>query len=442
MSRDPEILAPAIRALRENLPPEQVAALVVERARRALEARAVGLWRIARDEGALTLVAQQGFGAAARGALEKVPLDAPGLIARVARTGGPVEVLDAREAGPDRAFPRDLAAREGWSGVYGLPIVARGATIGALVAMTGDRRLTPARRGLAQALGDLWATAADRAMDVEIATTELRQVNEALRKVNERLLITTVRNQELVEQAEQAREQARLLLHLREEFMAAAAHELRTPITVVKGRAQLLLRRKDLLDARARESLEAIIDYADRIARLVDDMLTLARVRAPAALNRERVDLIDLARAEIARAAQTARAHRFRSDLAESLPVEGDRALLGEVFRHLLEHAARAVPEGLEILVRARREADLAVVSVALPGAEIAPERQPYIFEPLYEPVPSGEPGYLGIVSLGLYLSQQIIEAHGGRIWFTSTPGKGSAFRFSLPLNLSQRGDG
>ncbi|WNG62751.1 HAMP domain-containing histidine kinase [Archangium gephyra] len=63
------------------------------------------------------------------------------------------------------------------------------------------------------------------------------------------------------------------------------------------------------------------------------------------------------------------------------------------------------------------------------------PERQPHVFEPLYEPLPPGAPGYTGVVYLGLHLSRQIIEAHGGRIWLESHPGEGSTFCFSIPLS-------
>ena len=74
------------------------------------------------------------------------------------------------------------------------------------------------------------------------------------------------------------------------------------------------------------------------------------------------------------------------------------------------------------------------MVSVRDHGPGIPPERQPHVFEPMYEPVPSGATGYTGVVGLGLHLSWQIIEAHGGRIWLESAQGEGTTFCFSLPL--------
>ncbi|MHB1004714.1 MAG: sensor histidine kinase [Chloroflexota bacterium] len=75
-----------------------------------------------------------------------------------------------------------------------------------------------------------------------------------------------------------------------------------------------------------------------------------------------------------------------------------------------------------------------AVVSVRDHGVGIPPDRQPFVFEPFYQAVPAGSPGYVGVVSLGLHLSKQIVEALGSQIWFASTQGQGSTFSFSLPL--------
>jgi signal transduction histidine kinase len=74
------------------------------------------------------------------------------------------------------------------------------------------------------------------------------------------------------------------------------------------------------------------------------------------------------------------------------------------------------------------------VVSVRDHGPGIPPERQPHVFEPLYEPLPPGATGYTGVVGLGLHLSWQIVEAHGGRIWLESAEGEGTTFCFGIPL--------
>jgi signal transduction histidine kinase len=84
--------------------------------------------------------------------------------------------------------------------------------------------------------------------------------------------------------------------------------------------------------------------------------------------------------------------------------------------------------------VEARRQDGRAAVSVTDHGPEIPLDRQAYVFEPFYEYIAPGTPGYAGLVSLGLYLSKQIIDAHGGRIWFVSDAVNGTTFSFSLPL--------
>jgi PAS domain S-box-containing protein len=224
------------------------------------------------------------------------------------------------------------------------------------------------------------------------------------------------------------------LERVREEFMAAVAHELRSPITVIKGRSQLAL----LRDARvepARQAFDMIVQQADRIAQIVDDLLTVVRIRpGRRALTWERVDLSRLVHEVVARTARAYPRDQFHVDVAGPLVVDGDQTLLGDVVDRLLENAVHYSPDGAPITVIATRRDGEAVVSISDHGVGIAPERQPHVFEPFYELVPPGRPGYTGLVSLDLYLSKQIVEAHGGRIWFASTPGKGSTFSFSLRL--------
>jgi signal transduction histidine kinase len=223
-------------------------------------------------------------------------------------------------------------------------------------------------------------------------------------------------------------------VRVRDEFMSAAAHELRTPVTTIKGWAELLVRmgKRDDMERRA---LEVIDTQTDRITALLNDLLAVVRMRpGPPTLEKVRFDLSAITRDVVARVARTTEIHQITFQAAELLPVEADMNLVGEVLAHLLENAMRYSPAGGAIEVRAVRHSSEAVVSVHDYGVGIDAARQAHVFEPFYEPVPAGVPGYLGIVSLGLHLSKQIVEAHGGRIWFESTPGHGSTFFFSLSV--------
>jgi signal transduction histidine kinase len=203
---------------------------------------------------------------------------------------------------------------------------------------------------------------------------------------------------------------------------------------VIQGRAQRTLK-VDAREELARAGLEQILHAAERIDHLVDDLVAVLRVHpGGTALHRERFDLGNLTRELVEGTARTTEHYRFDVNSTEPMPVEADRALIGEVLSRFLENGMRYAPEGGRIEVRVRRQGDEAVVSVEDHGFGIARERQRHVFEPFYELIPAGTPGYVGLVSLGLYLSKQIIEAHGGRVSFVSVPGQGSTFSFSLPL--------
>jgi signal transduction histidine kinase len=226
-------------------------------------------------------------------------------------------------------------------------------------------------------------------------------------------------------------EEQRRLLRVREEFMQAAAHELKTPITTIKASVYLALASPD--DSKARKTLEVVERQAARMALLVEDLLTAARLRGSAPeLERCRIDLGALAKQTVQRAESTKR-HTIVLRSRGPLFVQADRDLIALVLSRLLENAMAASPDNGAIEVSARREDHEAVVSVVDCGAGIPEERQAHIFEPFYEAVPSGRPGYLGVVSLRLHICKRILEAHCGRIWFVSRL-MGSEFSFALPL--------
>jgi signal transduction histidine kinase len=228
-------------------------------------------------------------------------------------------------------------------------------------------------------------------------------------------------------------QQVREALRLREEFMAAAAHELKTPVTTIQTWAEILLD-KEAPTPRQRKGLTAIARNTRRINRLVEHLFaTVKMTPGVPKLERRRFDLHSLVRERVDKAARTTE-NPIRVDAQGPLIVHADRYLLGEVVSHLLENAIRYSTPGGAVQLEARRQGGEVVVSVHDHGPGIPPERQPHVFEPFYEPLPPGVPGYTGVVGLGLRLSRQIIEAHGGHIWLESIPGTGSTFSFSLPL--------
>jgi signal transduction histidine kinase len=239
---------------------------------------------------------------------------------------------------------------------------------------------------------------------------------------------------EMAGQLEQRQAELRESMRVREEFMSAAAHELKTPITTIKGWTQVLLKSNGRRPVE-QKALETIDRQTERITHLIEELLSVVRLRAGASeLHRERFDLSSLVRSLVEGGGEMTEQHGLRVEPDGPLWVDADRPLIAEVLGHLLQNAVRYSPKGGTVELEARRDGREAVVSVRDHGEGIPLERQAHVFEPFYEPVPPGLPSYVGIVSLGLHLSRQVVEAHGGRIWFTSTPGEGSTFFFSLPL--------
>jgi two-component system phosphate regulon sensor histidine kinase PhoR len=223
---------------------------------------------------------------------------------------------------------------------------------------------------------------------------------------------------------------ARRLDEIREEFLATAAHEFKTPLAVIKAYAQLMSRREPA-EGRA---LAVIQRQVDRLTRLVEHLLDSSRLRLDADPGRpERFDLVALAGEVVERMRASAPAHRLEVEAAAPVPVVGDRERIERVMECLLDNAVRFSPNGGPVRTVVEAGDGEARVAVVDRGVGIPLDRQGQIFERYYRAHAGTSDDYGGL-GLGLGLSRQMVERQGGRMWFESTPGVGSTFYFCLPL--------
>ena len=230
------------------------------------------------------------------------------------------------------------------------------------------------------------------------------------------------------------------MTHLREidrvksMFIATASHELRTPLASALMAIQLLLEpQTGALTPRQRQLVEMCRDDGERLARLMQDLLDMSRIEAGGVPSpRGPVDTGAMVRsaAEALRSQAAAKAIDLRLDLGPALaPVLADRAQIERVLTNLLTNAIRATAPGGTVTVTAEADGDGARMAVRDTGHGIAAEHLPRLFEP-FTHVPGPDSRGAG---LGLSIAKRIVDAHGGRIWAQSEPGRGAVFSFTLP---------
>jgi PAS domain S-box-containing protein len=214
-----------------------------------------------------------------------------------------------------------------------------------------------------------------------------------------------------------------------QDFIAMASHDLLTPITVLRARAQLLQRRQ----AYDEEAIASILDQTTRMERMITDLRELVQVEAAQlVLHVAPVDLGEIAHEAADRLRIQTTGHTIRVEAPEA-PVVGqwDQDRLGQVLDNLLGNAVKYSPPGGEILVRVESAAREARLSIADQGPGIPAAVVPHLFERFYRGQHhTGDAG----LGLGLYISRMLVDSHGGRIWATSEPGAGSIFTIALPL--------
>ncbi len=221
---------------------------------------------------------------------------------------------------------------------------------------------------------------------------------------------------------------------LKDQFILVAAHELKTPVAIMKGYAQALLRTTEAIPEPRRKMLDGINRGADRIDRIVKDLLDISQLHLDhLELYEEKIDLPEMVEGVVTRIAATTAKHHIRVVRAEQVVIQGDRDRLEQVLVNLLDNAIKYSPKGGDIDIVVELRDHEAVVSITDHGIGIPREKQGHIFERFYS-AHTGTPYDYGGMGVGLFISTEIVRRHGGRMWFESEEGKGSSFHFSLPL--------
>lgn len=228
----------------------------------------------------------------------------------------------------------------------------------------------------------------------------------------------------------------RKLDQLKDEFIGLVSHELRSPLTVIIGAVNTALSEGARLSPEeTRQLLQDAAWESESLSHLLGNLLELSRAQADRLfLNPEPVSIESVVQEAFSKIEQQFPTHRFLTGLPKQLPpVKADPLRVERILYNLLENAAKYSPQGSKIRVLAKRKKDHLIISVADQGAGISLQDQAKLFEPfqrLDDPRLKSVKG----AGLGLLVCRRLVEAHGGRIWVESEPGRGSTFSFTLPL--------
>jgi two-component system OmpR family sensor kinase len=220
-------------------------------------------------------------------------------------------------------------------------------------------------------------------------------------------------------------------------FLADASHELRTPLTSIRGYAELFRRGADRNPADLAKAMTSIENEGERMSRLIDDLLLLARLDEARPLDRTRVDLghvIDDA-VDAARVVDPTRSYGFELGSSE-LAVEGDERRLRQVLDNLLANVRQHTPRGSAVYITATRNRDEVILLVEDNGPGAPPELRDRIFDRFVRP-DQGRGRASGGAGLGLAIVRSIITAHGGSVRARAVLPHGISFELRLPARLS-----
>lgn len=220
---------------------------------------------------------------------------------------------------------------------------------------------------------------------------------------------------------------------LRSSLLSAVSHDLRTPLAAITGAATTLKARAGTLEPATRDELiDAIVVEAERLERLVANLLEMSRLQSGVLpLKREWVPLEEVIGAALGFVEEQLGKRPVRTTLPPDLPlVPVDPVLLEQVFRNLLDNAAKYTPAGSAVELAARRVEGAVEVTIDDEGPGLPPGSEEKIFEKFHRGVHPGVPG----AGLGLAISRGIVAAHGGTLVASRSPRGGARFTLTLPL--------
>ncbi len=294
----------------------------------------------------------------------------------------------------------------GTKSIISVPLVARGCTFGVITFATAEsgRRYDQADLSLAEELARRAALAVD----------------------NARLY-----------------RESQVAIEARDEFLSAASHELKTPVTSLRGFAQLTVRRlgnDGALDPKQlRRALEVIDQQSDRLARLVDQLLDVSRIQCgQLSLDRRPTDIRSLVIGIVANSQEHSLRHALALNAPYAMPALVDPLRLEQVVTNLIDNAIKYSPDGGAISIDLSASGpDMVQITVADEGIGISPEHRQHIFDRFYQ---AHADSHYGGIGMGLYISRQIVTLHGGHIEVECPPEGGARFVVSLPTNFTPRG--
>jgi PAS domain S-box-containing protein len=226
---------------------------------------------------------------------------------------------------------------------------------------------------------------------------------------------------------------------IKDEFIGLVSHELKTPLTVVTGALDVVMSGSASAEEK-KTLLEDAAWGAETMGDIVENLVELSRWQANRlSLKAEPVDIVQVVSKMIGRLSPKTGRHHLAADVVPGLPmVNGDRTRIERIMENLIDNAVKYSPLGGEVRISARQQVDSIVVGVHDQGIGIAAEDQGKLFETFQRLDVGSRVGIQG-VGLGLVVCRRLVEAHGGRIWVESEPGKGSTFYFSLPVSGPRR---
>ncbi len=339
---------------------------------------------------------------------QKNPLDpnAPTGVPNVLRTGQPEFYPDISEellmAAAHNEEELALIRKIGFTSAMIVPLLVQGKAIGAIsfVSTESGRHYTQVDLTMAEELASRAALA--------------------------------IENAHLYSQAQEA-------IKIRDDFISIASHELKTPITSLKMYTQVLQKQVAKMGEEAMgRSLAKMDSQLNKLTALIGDLLNVSKIeRGQLEFQEEQFDLNELVKETVEQAQLSTKKHTIDIEGSITQSVWGDKDRIGQVLTNLLSNAIKYSPQADRVIVRLLSRNDCAVVSIHDFGIGIDKQEQNKIFDRFYRVSDPEEKTYPGL-GIGLYLSHEIIQRHGGKLTVTSEKGKGSIFRFTLPYQRNK----